>query len=268
MHYGLIGAGPVNEYFAGRLPRLRQQLGPVAATSHKLASRIVNTMKSGVAKRDISGLADCPLILICAPGKHIRLLLDALRNASVDWRDKSLVICESEAFSRDLDAPLAGGAFVASLRSVPGANGRYLVEGDRPAVRAARQLIHEVKGSAIEIAPHNSTLYCAAMTLASSLFTPILESCSIALRGAGMVGPTPATVTEAAFAHTLRMYLYSGRKSWTGPVAQGNWDGVEREIASLESVSYPAAQVYRCATESAEHLLRQRHPVRRSGKLG
>ena len=255
MEYGLIGAGPVNQYFAGKLPRLHQQLGPVAATNHRLASRIVNTLRSGIAMRDLSGLAECHLILICAPGVHIRHVREHLRSIVFDWKHKCIVICESESFSSEFEFLRSCGAQIASLRSIPGAGGRYLVEGDRVAARFAHDLVAQVKGSAVEIPSHHVSLYQAALALSNSLFTPILESCTLALRATGVTGVAAQVVTESLFSHTLRLFMYSGRKSWNGPLARGDFRSIDQHIRALERVSPKAADVYRSGVEAAVGLL-------------
>jgi hypothetical protein len=255
MQYGLIGAGPVNEYFAGKLPRLRQQLGPVAATNHRLASRIVNTLRCGAAVRDLSELAECHVILICAPGNHIEQIRERLLGLPFDCKRKVILLCECDSFSMDFNFLSDQGALVASLRSIPGAGGRYLVEGHRLAIRTARKLLADMRASAVEIPSQHAALYCAALTISSSLFTPILQSCLLALRGAGMTGVASGVITEALFSHNLRMFMYSGRKSWTGALARGEVEEMQRQIEALEGVSPEAAQLYRSTAEAALQLL-------------
>src|SRR5258708_3733971 len=102
MKYALVGAGAVGRTALGRLPKLSQQLGPVAAASHRLASRIVNSLRAGQPLKDLAGLDSTALILICAPGGTIVNVIDALRQAEIAWQRKVLVLFDSEMFSTEL----------------------------------------------------------------------------------------------------------------------------------------------------------------------
>ena len=44
MTFAVAGGGRVSASFVARLPRLAAELGPVAAQSYRLASRIVNSI--------------------------------------------------------------------------------------------------------------------------------------------------------------------------------------------------------------------------------
>jgi len=267
MQYGLIGAGPVSQYFAAKLPRVRQQLGPVAASSHRLASRIVNSLRAGEAIRDLSGLAPSEMILICAPDGHLQSLLPILRRGSQKWANKHIVLCDCDAESRSLDFLQERGASVASLSSLPGTSRKYLVEGDKNAVKCARGLVKEMKGAPIEIRTDHYALFRAAKTISSSLFTPLLEGCTSALRRSGINGAGPSQIAEALFLHSLRAYRYSGRKSWSGSIARGDQRVIEEEVESLRAFKPVLAELYCTGSQSAQKLFThsKRHRVEKAG---
>jgi hypothetical protein len=156
MQYGLIGAGPVSQYLVRWFPHLPTELGPVAANNPRLASRIVNTLRAGSALRDVSGLQDVPVILICAPGHHLESLLPFLKDAALDWRGKKIVLCNCDLFSRQMEFIRECGAHVASLRPIAGMPKRLLIEGDREAVKAARYFVTEMRAVAVEIEPDST----------------------------------------------------------------------------------------------------------------
>jgi predicted short-subunit dehydrogenase-like oxidoreductase (DUF2520 family) len=260
--FGLIGAGPVHEYLIGDLPRVIRAVGPVAAVNRRTASRIVNTLRAGEAC-DLDEIGSVPVILICAPGDHLQPLLTALERSKVDWTGKSIVLCECVAFSRELEFLRAAGASVASLRPFVGMPRRVLIEGDRSALRAARYLVQQMNSVAMEIRAEDYLFYSAALTISSSLFTPLLESCMVAIRQTRLSGTHSGQIVEALFLQTLRTFLYSGRKSWSGIVAEGNQKAMDLEMAALETIQPEIADLYRSSAASAICLLSPRRP---SGK--
>ena len=256
MRYGLIGAGPVSQYLVRWFPHLSTELGAVAAKNPRLASRIVNTLRAGSALRDISDLQDVPVILICAPGTHLDSLLPALENARLDWRGKKIILCNCVLFSRQLEYIRECGGLVASLRPIAGLPKRLLIEGDRDALKAARHFVAEMRATAVEIDAGDVALFSAATTFASSLFTPILEACMLAVRAAGISGSLRAQVVESLFQQSLRSYLYSGRKSWSGTVANGDKEGMMRELTSLEALLPDLAELYRATAGATARLFK------------
>jgi hypothetical protein len=261
MQYGLIGAGPVSQYLVRWFPHLPTELGPVAANNPRLASRIVNTLRAGSALRDVSGLQDVPVILICAPGHHLESLLPFLKDAALDWRGKKIVLCNCDLFSRQMEFIRECGAHVASLRPIAGMPKRLLIEGDREAVKAARYFVTEMRAVAVEIEPDSTALFRAATTFATSLFTPILEACMQAVRGAGISGSLRDQVVESLFQQGLRSFLYSGKKSWTGTVADGNKEWMRRELACLEELQPDLAELYRATAAASARLFKRARSV-------
>ncbi len=256
MQYGLIGAGPVSQYMVRWFPHLSTELGPVAANNPRLASRIVNTLRAGEAMRDIRGLDDTSVILICAPGHHAESLIPFLANSGLNWRDKKVILCNCLLFSGQMECIRECGGRVASLRPIAGMPKRLLVEGDREAVKVSRHFVSEMKAAAIEIDPQSVPLYCAASTFASSLVTPMIEACTRAVRAAGISGSLRDQVVQAFFQQALRSYLYSGKKSWSGTVAEGNQEWMKRELASLECIEPDIAELYRATAAASARMFK------------
>ncbi len=258
--YGLIGVGPVGRYLIAKLPNLHQDLGPVAASTHRAASRIVNTLRAGVACR-LKDLDNTRTILICAPGDHLNLILPLLEKTPVDWNRKSLVLADSGAFSRNLEFFRSRGASVASLRPFAGSSDRYVLEGDRAALRTARHLVRQLRGTALEIHAEHYALYCAALTFSGSLLTPLVDACTSALRRAGVTGAHPTQVMEALFLSTLRTFIYSGRKSWSGTLAVGSVASIQHEIDALTQSQPALGEFYCTSAEATLRFFRRKRPV-------
>lgn len=261
MPYGLIGAGPVSQYLVRWLPSLQHELGPVAASNPRLASRIVNTLRAGRPLRNFADLRSASVILVCAPGNTIDSLLPVLYGAPFEWQGKTLLLCDCNAFSRDVNRLRRNGASVASMRSVPGLGKSLVLEGDRKAVREARHFAGKLRVLAVEIDSDQVDLFAAALTVSSSLLTPILEVCTQAIQAAGVPGALRSSVLERLILHTLRCYLYSGKRSWSGTVAEENQPAIDRELKALEALHPTFADLYRRSAGAGVAVLKKPRSV-------
>src|SRR5581483_3913935 len=131
MRLALYGAGAVSKSFIAGLPRLPRQLGPVAASSYRLASRIVNSVRAGFAVKSLEGFEDEQLILICVPDPALAGVVRHLAAARLDWFGREVLLCDSHYDSRALDPLREPGAETGSLKPIHSAPGRFIVEGDR-----------------------------------------------------------------------------------------------------------------------------------------
>lgn len=255
MNFGLAGSGRVNGSFVSRLPGLARSLGPVAAQSYRLASRIVNSIGAGRAVRTYGELNSATLILICAPAAAVEQIVSALSDA-LDCPSKIVLLCEDGAGSRPLARLRERGASVGSLQSVPGSDGRrFVAEGDRTAILEAKRLVRRLGGRLDQIDTAKIAVYAAGLSFGSSLYTPLLEASLQCLEEAGMTKASAMKVVEGLFQSSLRGYLYAGKRSWTGPLAAGDLDAVEQEIDAL-GISRPLLKrLYRQTAALAVELL-------------
>src|SRR5436190_1310636 len=146
MTFAVAGGGRVSASFVARLPRLAAELGPVAAQSYRLASRIVNSIGAGRPVRRYADLGDSPLILIIAPVGGVPAIVSALADG-IDCRGKIVLLCEAGSDSAQLASLRARGAAVGSIHLIPGFNRqRFVAEGDRAAVREAKNLVRQIRG--------------------------------------------------------------------------------------------------------------------------
>src|SRR4051794_12467385 len=151
MNFAVAGGGRVSDSFVPRLPRLTTELGPVAAQSYRLASRIVNSIGAGYPVKSYADLDASTLILICAPAQAIGPIVSALE-AAIECRGKILLLCESGGNSLQLRALQAKGAAVGSIDAIPGFEGRrFVAEGDRAALREAKALVRQIGGRLEEV---------------------------------------------------------------------------------------------------------------------
>jgi predicted short-subunit dehydrogenase-like oxidoreductase (DUF2520 family) len=247
MHFALFGAGPVSKSFVARLPRLSQRVGPVAAAEFRVASRIVNALGAGHAVKDFREFEHARLILICTPDAMLNAALAHLRASGIVWRQKVVLACDSGLDSSPLASLRELGAAVGSVQTIEGLGNRFVAEGDRAAVRDAKRLVRELGGSLLELDSQRMAHFAAAVSLASSLFTPLIAACTECLTAASGDPRESARLTEELLLKSVRAYGHAARKSWNGPLARGDAAAVLREWSALAETDPVLARYYRDA---------------------
>ena len=113
---------------------------------------------------------------------------------------------------------------------------RLVVEGDPEAVRMARTLVAE-REQVFEIEKERKTLYCSGVAIASSLLAPLAAAGVRCLRLSGMPLREATEIVEKTIAGSLRAYVKAGEKGWTGPLASGNVDAVQKQLEELHHIN-------------------------------
>lgn len=259
MDFGLYGGGAVSASWITRLPGLASRLGPVAASSYRVASRIVNSLRAGHPVKDCMEFDGCRLLLVSVPGAALAEAVARLEGAEIGWAGKVVLLCNPGPGSRVLDPLRERGAATASLSPIDGSPGRYVAEGDTAALREARRLVHDMRGRTAELNRGATALYGAGLAFATSLFTPLVAASVDALRKAGCNSAAAAHIAEALFERSLRGWLHAGKKSWAGPVPDGDQAEICRQIDALAAHDPRAARYYREAAAFALEYF-ERHP--------
>ena len=216
--YGVVGAGAVSASLIGQLPLKAREIGPVAAVSYRVASRIANTLRAGFPVRSADALNDPAAVLFHSPPDQAESLLALLDDPVIDWAGKALIFC-------DCSAPLAVrkrfqalGASVVVAREF-GIPGRIVLEADKGRDAAALQTVQRIARQlhlkTIEILPASADVFDAAVTLGSGAFTALIDSTAGLLREAGMRAMEAARIAASFFEQTARDYVHSGKQSWT-----------------------------------------------------
>ena len=254
MTFAVAGGGRVSASFVSRLPHLAAELGPVAAQSYRLASRIVNSIGAGHPVREYADLNDSSLILICAPASGVATIVSALAE-NIECDGKTILLCNDGADSGYLAPLQSRGAAVASIHLIPGFEKRFVGEGDRRAIREGRNLVKKLGGRLEEINPSKVAVYSAGLSFGTGLVTALMEASMQCFQDAGMTKASAAKVVETIFQSSLRGYIYAGKRSWSGPLAHGDAEAVEREIESLAASKPLLAQHYRETAALARQIL-------------
>lgn len=264
---GLIGPGRAGQALARLLPPSEYELGPILSRSFTSARRVTRQMRLGTPVRSYEDFADCDLILIAVPDDAIAAVAQGLASASFSFQGK-VVVHSSGALDSSVLAPLrARGAGVGSLhplqtfgRHVLSLAGVYFaIEGDEKALRLTHTLVISLQGKVLRIKPEQKPYYHAAATFASPLFTPLMEAAVRLMARAGVRPKTAILALRPLLLTTLDNFVYTGKLSWTGPLARGDADTVHKHLQCLARYDSSLAHYYRAAALAALDLF-NRHP--------
>jgi hypothetical protein len=227
----VLGAGAISKGLIGRLPTKSRDLGPVAAVSLRVASRIANTLRAGYPVRGVDQLDVAPTILFQSPPDQASTLLERLEAAHIEWNGKALIFCDCE------DAPgvrarlQARGASTASARQF-GIPGRIATEGNGFALSVVHQMARDLKLKALEILPGSTDAFDAAVTLGRCAITPLIDSAATLFRRAGIRDSEAARIAAALIQQTASEYAHSGKQSWGWYIRRPELDRLEAQLAA------------------------------------
>jgi predicted short-subunit dehydrogenase-like oxidoreductase (DUF2520 family) len=247
----LVGAGPVSRSFLARLPAVAEHLGPVKGFSFRLASRMANALRAGFPVADYAALDHSRMILLWQPPRSLGRVLAELAAAPIDWRHKTVILCAAEGDSSALAVLAALGAATASLAPLGGFDtNRILIEGDRPALAAARRLLAHGEVKVVELRRGTKAVYLAGITFLSTFPAPLLAAAGDCLRLAGLNSQLANQVVDRLSQQALRTYLRGGRKAWAETEARA-------ELAALERIKPELAASYADALRLVAHTRRR-----------
>jgi len=98
-------------------------------------------------------------------------------------------------------------------------------------------------------------VYAAGLSFGMGLFTPLMEASLQCFQDAGMTKTSALKVVEAIFQSSLRAYTYAGKRSWCGPVANGDFAAVQWELEGVAASKLLLAEYYRQTATLARQLL-------------
>src|ERR1700677_3613425 len=140
---GLISAGGVHDSFVTRMPRILSSLGPVKAASLRVAARIVNSLRAGVAAEQYSELEKCSLIWIAVPDAVLDKIQRELA-AGTSFDGTMIVICGSMRSSLSPSPLRFGHARLATLNAIEQSDERVFIgEGDPDVMREVDRMLTE-----------------------------------------------------------------------------------------------------------------------------
>ncbi|MCP5114094.1 MAG: DUF2520 domain-containing protein [bacterium] len=253
----LLATGRLRDYPVLRLRSVADRLGPVKAQSFRLASRIANSIHAGYPVHTAEELASAKVVLICAPDSRTPHLVTELASTRPAWQRRTILLCCNTLGSAAL-APLAArGASVGSMALLtPSDERRFLVEGDRPAVRYAKSLIEPDGGQVIEVLAGTKPICQAAFSLATWLMQPLMNASTECMRDAGLPQGRASSVVDLVLQESVRSYLKAGRRAWSPPRTVQQRQSFLQQLDALDRVNPELARFLRT---TAIETLRRMH---------
>ncbi len=246
---GLVCAGGVNQSFLARMPALLARLGPIKASSYRVARQIANTLRTGEAASHYSMLEACPVIWTFVPEADLdRILRDLVAQTpspETRCRKTMVVLCDCVRDSLAAGALRASGARVVSLNPIPGSREQiFVAEGHRDTLRMLRRLLEEDKRKLIELKPGTKPLFFAGVHAAAPPLLPWIAAGMECLREAGFTRAEAAAVGEFLGVHTLRSYIRAGAKSWNRRTEAALRQALANDIPAIRSGNPRLADLY------------------------
>jgi len=256
LHLALVAAGRLRDYSVLELRSVRAQLGPVQSASLRQASRIANTIRAGYPVRHVEEFAQSHVILICVPDAKLPRVVSSLADSNLHWTQTAVLVSEGSRGTEALAELAQLGAQTASLTSLNGADKpRFLVEGDRFAVRAARMLVEEGGGRIVEVERGSHGVCAASAAFASWLCQPLMDASAECLRHAGLTPCGAGAIVERAVSRSLRAYLKGGRRAYRAPSTLEERQAFLRQLEALRRRDPALAKFFeRTATEALRRM--------------
>ena len=212
-HTALVSATPFNREIFERLPGLLDDLGPVKASSLRVASRAVNLFRAGHPAREWEELRHCRLVLVSASGRELEALLAAMLEKLEPWKRRSVVLVACGQDCGALEAFAARGAQVASLHLLADtADPVVVLEGDPQAVRLLAKKIEAPGLTPLVVRKASNPFVELARSQIRLTVPPLLETALLTLRLAGLSAMQSNRLVDSIVTQSLRSFRKSGRR--------------------------------------------------------
>jgi predicted short-subunit dehydrogenase-like oxidoreductase (DUF2520 family) len=258
----LIGSGNLAQALGPALRSAGYRITTVAgrnnAASMKRASALARKLGT-TAIRFEEAEPEADIIWLCHTDDA---LADTARKlARKPGLKNKIVLHSSGALSSDVLAPVRrAGAHTASLHPmmtfVSGTTPKmqdvpFAVEGDREAVKVAKEIASQLGAKVFTIKKSNKVLYHALGSFSSPMIVAALVTAERVGRGAGLNREQTRTIIGPILEQTLTNYRKHGpAAAFSGPIKRGDLETVRRHLQQLARVPQ-AREVYRALVRSA-----------------
>lgn len=250
MKTALVCAGGVGQSFVARMPGLLRSVGPLKASSLRVARRIANSLHAGCPVEAYSALDDVGLIWIAVPEAALERIAREIAS-QVAIGGAMIVLCATRRDSLWAGALRSCGARVATLDAVEPDERALVAEGHASVLKELRRVAAADGRKLIEIQPGSKARYLAGVRLASNLPLPYFAAAVESLRATGFSRADAARVVEGLGTRTLHAYGKAGRKAWSRATAADLRQSLKRDLDFIRPVDPPLAELYRDGIEQA-----------------
>lgn len=254
----LLAAGKIRDSFLRNIPSLEEILGPVKSSSLRLASRICGILGSGHPVDTLGAFDRSDLILISVPEPWLPAAVDELLESPILWKNKTVLLCDADLESTALSKLAFVGATIGSLTPLDGLDCKlFVAEGDRRAVRVAKQLVETDGVRVLTIETGKKAHYRAGVAFATSLAMPLLTACVETFRASGLDQNEATMVASRLFSRTMRSYVKAGRRSWEGSLVGKDVETLRSQVQALFQTNPLLASYFYENSVMAVRLMRQ-----------
>jgi len=242
---------------------VRRHSRQAAALARRLRARILR-LNSGGIQADV--------VWFCVPDREITGAAQVLASHSV-WNGKIVFHSSGALPSSELDDLRRRGATVAAVHplmtfvrgSTPSLSGvPFALEGDEPALRAARRIVRDLGGDAFNIRAQDKVAYHTWGAFTSPLFIALLVAAEQVARAAGLSTPAARRKMLPILHQTIQNYGRLGPAgAFSGPLVRGDTEVVRKHLKVLRRIP-GAKDIYTALARIAISRL----PVQRRAELG
>ncbi len=202
------------------------------------------------------------LVWFCVPDEEISRAANAFPRGQ--WTGKIAVHSSGVLTSEALESLRKQGAHVASVHplmtfvhgSVPQLGGvPFAIEGDRAAVRVAKQIVHNLEAHAIHLRKQDKVAYHAFATMVCPLLVSLLAAAEKTAALAGMSAAEARRRMMPILRQTLANYERLGPAgAFSGPIVRGDTATIRQHLAALAAIP-PASSAYTALAKAALEYL-------------
>jgi len=278
LRISIIGAGNVGRAIGRAAFLAGDEIVDVVCTAKSSATAATRFIGAGTARESVdAALEAADLIIISTQDDRIDQAVRLVRRAA-GLTNRSgaqsrlghsvTVLHTSGALSSKVLAPLKPAGFVigschplqtfeSARRSVAAIRRSYFcIEGEPPAVRAARKFVRSIGGRFFEIPTAQKELYHAGAVLASGGLTALL---SISLEILGRCGLNEKAANRVLFplieGTMANIQAVGPARALTGPVRRRDAGTIRRNIRALACVDQDWAKIYKLLAKRSFTLL-------------
>lgn len=265
----IVGAGRVGRALGRRLRELGWRIGAVVTSSETTARKAVRSIGGGRAHAHLTRqVLATEIILVATPDRVLAQMARELARIGAEELRGKIVLHTSGAVSSDILEPVRScGAEAGSMHplqsfsgvGIPPLEGKvFAIEGDRAAVRAARQIARTLGAMPVRIEGSKKPLYHAAGALAAGSVLAVLESAARLMTAAGMKRREAVRALLPLTRQVLENFERLGpRAAWTGPLSRSDYSVVASHLEAMKEFPAEFAEAYQALNRLAALVLAQ-----------
>jgi predicted short-subunit dehydrogenase-like oxidoreductase (DUF2520 family) len=284
LNVAIIGPGRVGQALGRLLAQSRVPVAFVAARKLAAARRAVRFVGMGkpIAVADLQPQSAAVFLVTTSDSSLAQVATGLAKQGTGKnpWRGKVVLHTCGSLPSAVLGPLKLRGAAIGSLHPYqtvpsPRAGARNLrgcfwgVEGDRRAVRIARDWVKLLGGIAFSVRPEEKTLYHLSAFLVCPTVVTLMAQSALLLKKAGVPPKISRPMLRRFVVETAKNFAdLGGRRALTGPAVRGDWATIRRHLAALRRSAPEFVPAYESLLEAMLRLRgvrSQKSGVRRNG---